>query len=150
MPNLTIPLALLSVAALSFGASRAPTWIATIKASDGTQLTGLARVEAMGADSSRASIEVSGAKAGSVLPWHIHKGGCGAKGTIMADAKAYPPIMVGPDGSGSSRATLAAQPTTPSGYAVQVHRSATEMTPIACGALEVAARAYPAPPPPRP
>lgn len=114
----------------------APMWRATLEPKDGSKVSGTASVEAVGSDSSRVSVQISGAKAGSTLPWHIHNGLCGAKGTIYGDAAAYPALKAGTDGSASGSVTLPGAPPSAGEYSVSVHRSATDMTPIACGSLK--------------
>lgn len=132
MTNVTI-LGLGSLVALSLAA---PTnWTATLKASDNSQVAGTATVETVGTDSTRATVKVTGAKAGSELAWHIHTGACGAKGEIVGPATAYPGIKVGPDGNADGTAVLPIAAPTSGEFAVTVHQSTTDMTPVACGAL---------------
>lgn len=122
-----------SLAALSLAA---PTnWKATLKATDNSLVAGTATVEAVGADSTRATVKVTGAKAGSELAWHIHTGACGAQGKIVGPPAAYTSIKVGPDGNAKGTAVLPSAPPTTGEYAVTVHASTTDMTPVACGAL---------------
>jgi hypothetical protein len=73
---------------------------------------------------------------GGVHPWAIHRGQCGADEGVFGASEDYPPLRVGTDGTGSSRATVALD--TPSGgdYFVSVQASAAnhELT-VACGNL---------------
>lgn len=122
-----------SLVALSLAA---PTnWKATLKATDNSQVAGTATVEAIGADSTRATVKVTGAKAGSELAWHIHTGACGAQGSIVGPPTAYPGIKVGPDGNAAGTAVLPIASPTMGEFAVTVHASTTDMKPVACGAL---------------
>jgi hypothetical protein len=130
-------LAVLSVAAIG----TATTWRATLEAKDGSKIGGTALVESMGYTSSRASVELSGAKPGSLLPWHVHTGACGAKGNVLGDPAVYAPLSVGPDGRASGNATLAIVPPATGELSVNVHKSKTDMTPIACGTLKPEAAA---------
>jgi hypothetical protein len=144
--NAIIPTGLVVLAGLTLAATRAPTdWYGSFKASDGSGLQGSARVEAVGKDSSRVQIEVTGAKSGSQLPWHIHSGACGAKGAVFGDARAYPLLRVDSYGKASSQATLPLPAPSSGSYAVMVHRSASDMSPVACGALkpEASTPSYP-------
>lgn len=129
-----IPLGLGSLVALTLIAPT--TWKATIAATDGSRLAGSAVVEPIGTDSTSATVKLTGAKAGSELAWHIHNGACGTKGPIVGPAGAYPAIRVGPDGGATSTAVLPMAPPTTGSYAVTVHKSTTDLTPVACGDLK--------------
>ena len=122
-----------SLAALSLAA---PTnWKATLKATDNSMVAGTATVEAVGADSTRATVKVTGATAGSELAWHIHAGACGTKGEIVGPAAAYPSIKAGADGNADGSVVLPIAAPTTGEFAVTVHTSTTDMKPVACGAL---------------
>jgi hypothetical protein len=125
----------LSLAVLTFAA--APKWTAMLQPTGDSRLSGSAVVEAVSADSTLATIQLSGAKPGSDLAWHIHSGACGGKGQIFGAQSAYPTLKAGPDGKATGSVTLpAALP--PSGeYSVTVHKSVTDMSPAACGGLKV-------------
>jgi hypothetical protein len=73
---------------------------------------------------------------GGVHPWAIHLGQCGADKGVFGALEDYPPLRVGVDGTGSSRAIVALD--TPSGgdYFVSVQASSGnhELT-VACGNL---------------
>ncbi len=73
---------------------------------------------------------------GGVHPWAIHLGQCGADKGVFGALEDYPPLRVGADGTGSSRATVALD--TPSGgdyfVSVQASPSNPELT-VACGNL---------------
>jgi hypothetical protein len=133
MPSTTLLLA--ASLAISTAALNGPTWTAALKATDGSPVAGRARVEGVSYGASRVTIELSGAPPGGVLPWHLHRGACGAKGGLLGDVSAYPPVKIGPDGHGTAEASLPMQPGASGAVAVQVHKSAMDMTPIACGAL---------------
>ena len=133
---ITRPIALGLVALSIAAAGTGMTWKATLEAKDGSKLGGTALVESMGYTTSRASVELTGAKPGSVMPWHIHNGACGGKGAILGDASAYPPLSVGPDGHAIGNVTLPIAPPPTGDLSVMVHKSKTDMTPIACGTLK--------------
>jgi hypothetical protein len=73
---------------------------------------------------------------GGVHPWAIHLGQCGADQGVFGALEDYPPLRVGGDGTGSSKATVALD--TPGGgdYFVSVQASAAnhDLT-VACGNL---------------
>ncbi len=132
MTHATI-LGLGSLVALSLAAPTS--WKATLKATDNSPVSGTATVEPVGADSTRASVKVSGAKAGSELAWHIHTGACGSQGKIVGPAASYGTIKVGPEGNADGTAVLPIAAPTSGEFAVTVHASTTDMTPVACGNL---------------
>lgn len=128
----------LTLSLMALAAASAPKWTATLQPTGGSQVKGSAVVEAVAADSTRATIQVTGAKAGSDLAWHIHGGACGADGQIFGAPTAYPPLKAGPDGTAAGVVTLPAVLPTSGEYSVTVHKSATDMAPAACGALKAA------------
>ncbi len=73
---------------------------------------------------------------GGVHPWAIHLGQCGADDGVFGAPQDYPPLRVGADGRGSSKATVALNTPTGGDYFVSVQASPTneELT-IACGNL---------------
>lgn len=123
----------LGLAALTLAA---PMWRGTLEPKDGSKISGTVTVEAVGSDSSRATIQITGAKPGSALPWHVHSGACGAAGAPIGAATAYPLLQVGKDGSAKAVATVAVATPVSGVYSANVHASASNMIPIACGALK--------------
>lgn len=73
---------------------------------------------------------------GGVHPWAIHLGQCGADQGVFGAPEDYPPLRVGTDGTGSSRATVALDTPRGGDYFVSVQASPTnhELT-VACGNL---------------
>ena len=73
---------------------------------------------------------------GGVHPWAIHLGQCGSDKGVFGAPEDYPPLRVGADGTGSSRAIVALD--TPNGgdyfVSVQASPSNQELT-VACGNL---------------
>jgi hypothetical protein len=126
----------LSLAALTLAA--APKWTAVLQPTGDSRLSGSAVVEAVTPDSTRASIQVAGARPGSDLAWHIHTGACGGKGQIFGAQSAYSTLKAGPDGKATGSVTLAATLPASGEYSVTVHKSSTDMTPAACGGLKPA------------
>jgi hypothetical protein len=124
----------LSLAALTLVA--APKWTAMLQPFGDSRLSGTAVVEGVTVDSTRATIQVAGAKPGSDLAWHVHSGACGGKGQIFGAQSAYPALKAGPDGKAMGSVTLAAALASSGEYSVTVHKSSTDMTPAACGGLK--------------
>lgn len=109
-------------------------WNATLAAVGGSGITGAAKGTTAN-DASNVTVSVSGAQAGSTLPWHVHEGKCGdASPPIVGDASAYPPIVVGSDGTGTATANLSVKLNEAKNYIVNVHASPTNLgTIVACG-----------------
>ena len=116
-------------------------WSATLASEAGTSIGGTATVVPAGAQGTTATVSLTGAAPGGVLPWHLHAGRCGDNGPIVGAPEAYPPLTVGADGAATAMATVPV-PTPVSGdFHVNVHRSAGETgTVIACGNLSVTTR----------
>ena len=84
-----------------------------------------------------AMVSLYSATAGSTHPWHIHEGKCGSGGPIVGDPMAYPPLVIGDNGTGSSTAKLNARLNEAKDYSVNVHASSSNMeTIIACGMID--------------
>lgn len=114
----------------------AGTWRAQIEPTGDSTVKGMATVEANDSTSAKAHISISGAKEGDVLPWHVHSGTCENAGPPIGDASAYKPIAVGADGNAMGEATMSVVPSDSASYVVNVHRSASDMSVIACGLLK--------------
>ncbi len=144
MTGFTLPMGLGALVALSLAA---PTnWSATLTPVERSRVSGVARVEALGTDSTRATLRLAGATPGRALAWHIHAGACGTKGAILGASALYPSTKAGADGTAYAVATLPSSPPSSGEYSVTVHASTTDMTPVACGTLKPDAAA-PAPHP---
>lgn len=87
-------------------------WTAVLEGVNGAPLRGTATVESVGADSLRANAALTGAAPGSVHPWMVHRGACGA---------------------GKSSALVAMATRAEGDFSVQVHKSAEDPTVVACG-----------------
>jgi hypothetical protein len=82
------------------------------------------------------TVNISGAPAGAVLPWHVHEGTCGSGGPIVGDASAYSPLTVGNDGRAQGQAKVSVSLNEATKYHVNVHASPTQLaTIVACGDL---------------
>jgi hypothetical protein len=116
-------------------------WTATLNSMGGGTMKGTASLApGTGGASSVAMISITGGKAGTAYPWHVHTGKCGANGGgVFGAGGAYKPVTAGADGSGNSTANLAVAAPTTGDYHVNVHASATDMkTIVACGDLSMA------------
>lgn len=96
-------------------------WTSNLDAKPGSAITGSARVEAIGADSAGARINVTGAKPNGSLTWGIHSGKCSAPGAMFDKQEAYQVIQTDSTGLGSATATLALTLTAGGDYSVVVH-----------------------------
>lgn len=123
-------LAILTAAAVHFS----PVWTAKLSPLGGSTVSGTATVTAITPDSATASVSITGAKAGQ-YPWHVHSGKCGGGGSPVGGASAYPPLSVQSSGQGTAQATIAFKPVEGMQYSVNVHKSMSDMAPIACGDL---------------
>jgi ABC-type phosphate transport system substrate-binding protein len=73
---------------------------------------------------------------GGVHPWAIHRGQCGTDKGIFGAPEDYPPLRVGVDGTGSSRAIVALDTPRGGDYFVSVQASpANDALTVACGNL---------------
>ena len=115
-------------------------WTATLNSQGGGTVKGTASLAGSGASASVAAITISGGKAGTTYPWHVHTGKCGAAGGgVFGSGGAYKPVAAGADGSGTSTANLAVAAPSSGDYHVNVHASSTDMkTIVACGDLTMA------------
>ncbi len=83
------------------------------------------------------TVNISGGVPGSRHPWHIHSGNCGTGGPIVGDPNAYPPIVIGEDGTGTATAQVMVQLNEAQRYHVNFHESAANLaTIVACGQLD--------------
>lgn len=110
------------------------TWNATLAPVGGSGISGTAKGTTAN-DSTHVTITVAGAQAGATLPWHVHDGKCGdANAPVVGDAAAYPPIVVGSDGTGTAMAHLTVKLNEARNYIVNVHASPANLgTIVACG-----------------
>jgi hypothetical protein len=110
------------------------TWSATLAAVGTSGISGTAKGTS-GNDSSHVTVTVSGAQAGATLPWHVHEGKCGdASPPIVGDPSAYPPLVVGADGTATGTADISVKLNEAKDYIVNVHASPTNLgTIVACG-----------------
>jgi Cu/Zn superoxide dismutase len=113
-------------------------WTAILQPSSDSILTGTAVVEEVNPDTLSAQIQLSGAKPGSVVSWHIHRGSCTDKGMILGAEGAYPELKAGGDGKATGGVTLAGALPPQGEYSIAVHKSSADMTVVSCGSLKAA------------
>lgn len=113
-------------------------WTAILQPGSDSILAGTAVVEEVNADTLTAQIQISGAKPGATVSWHIHRGSCTDKGAILGVEDAYPELKVGPDGKATGGVTLAGALPAQGEYSIAVHKSTADMTVVSCGGLKAA------------
>lgn len=137
------------VAGVAASSAVAASWKATLDPVEGSGIAGESTVTPENAmpmrdstapkhdGSAMARISITGAKANDSLPWHVHSGTCGsANAPIVGTGSDYTPIAVGTNGEGSAHAKISTRLEPNGQYIVNVHRSATDLTVVSCGALK--------------
>ena len=126
-----------STGSVATSATPGPRWSASLAPMSGTNVTGSATVTpGDNSNQTRVDLMVSGASAGGVHPWHVHRGQCGNDQGIVGPANAYPAVAIGADGTGRVLATIPARLESGGQYMVNVHQSPQEMgTIVSCGNL---------------
>ena len=110
-------------------------WSATIRPLDGSTVSGTATAQPREGDSLLVTIHIKGAKAGDSNPWHLHGGGCDSSGAVIGDPSRYTPMSIGDGQTGEATAMVKTILTIGVPYSVNVHRSRSDMSVIACGNL---------------
>ena len=136
------------VAGVTASTAVAASWKATLDPVEGSGISGESTVAPDNAMPMRdstapktegaamATINIKGAKANDSLPWHVHSGTCGsANAPIVGEASAYSAIAVNDKGEGTAHAKVTARLEPNGQYIVNVHKSATDLTVVSCGAL---------------
>jgi hypothetical protein len=123
------------VGATAFLALTVKEWSAVISPQNGSTVSGTATATPHAGDTLVVNIRIKGAKAGDVIPWHVHSGGCDSSGAVLGDPSRYAPMNVGADQTGQTTARIKAMLTIGVPYSVNVHRSPSDMAVIACGNL---------------
>ena len=110
------------------------TFNATIASVGGSTVTGTAK-GTTAHDMSHITVSITGGTPGSTYPWHIHEGKCSDSGApIVGPATAYPPLMVGSDGTATVTADIPVELNEAKNYIVNIHASPTNLgTIVACG-----------------
>lgn len=123
--------------AILAGAS-ASRWTATLAPIGTATVAGAATVAEQAPDSLEARVRLTGGRSGMLYPWHLHTGTCEGPGAPLGSGAAYPPVRAGADGAGTGVAHVKAAIAPGTAYSVNVHRSPSDMTVIACGDLQPA------------
>ena len=110
------------------------TWDGTLSAVGGSGISGTAK-GTTAHDSTHVTVSITGATPGSTLPWHVHDGKCtDASAPIVGDASAYPPLVVGANGTATAMAHLSVKLNEARNYIINIHASPTNLgTIVACG-----------------
>jgi hypothetical protein len=125
-----------------FGLTTAPKWTAILQPRGDTVMSGSAVVEPVSQDSTRASIQLAGARPGTALAWQIQSGGCETDGgQVLGERTDYPLLKVGPDGKTSGAVTLAAGMPGTGEFSVMVRKRNHPAGGAACGRLTATGRA---------
>ena len=123
------------VGATAFVALTFKEWSAVLSPQNGSTVSGTATVVPLTGDTLLVNIRIKGAKAGGVNAWHVHSGGCDSSGAVLGDPSRYAAMTVGADQSGQATARVKALLTVGVPYSINVHRSPSDMSVIACGNL---------------
>lgn len=114
-------------------------WSTQLSARAGAGVTGAASARSVGivggAGTSTATVEIQGANPGALHPWHVHTGTCATGGPIVGEANDYDVLQAGADGRDEQTAAISAGMDDNTRYHVNVHRSPSDLTVIACGDL---------------
>jgi hypothetical protein len=110
-------------------------WSATIRPVDGSTVSGTATVIPGNGDTLSVNIRIKGGRSGETLPWHLHSGGCDSSGAVLGDAAQYEPMVIAEDMTGTETAHVRLKLTVGVPYSINVHRSAANLSVVACGNL---------------
>ena len=128
--GVVLAMAATAVLALSF-----KEWSATLLSQNGSTVTGTVTAQPAAGDSLLVGIRIKGARSGDTNPWHVHSGGCDSSGAAIGDASRYAAMTIRADGTAEASARVKTLLTVGVPYSVNVHRSPSDMTVIACGNL---------------
>jgi len=114
------------------------TWSATLQPRGGSRTTGSARLESVGTDSLRLTLNLQHARPHATLAWAIHHGKCSEAGAVWGTPESYPPLET--DFTGETWEVVYVTEAPPNGaFSVVIH-SGAELTGgiAACGNLATA------------
>ena len=114
--------------------NRVGDWDASLKSRNGSSVVGTVKAQSVGVGTG-INISIQGSTASAQHLWHLHTGTCDNGGPIVGSMGNYPTLSADPNGSGSSNATVGVALRENESYAVNVHRSASDLTVVACGEL---------------
>ena len=80
-------------------------WSSTLSPVNNSGISGEAKVESRAANA-KIQVHVMGAPAGSILPWHVHRGTCADDKGIVGGADSYKNLHVGTDGMVHAEETI--------------------------------------------
>jgi Cu/Zn superoxide dismutase len=113
-----------------------PRWQATLESRTGFEGVGGTAFVTTTATASTATVNLTGATAGGIHPWHIHTGTCASGGPILGDATAYAALQPASNGQDARTATIDVVLQTTQSYFINVHASPQDLgTIVACGDL---------------
>ena len=114
-------------------------WSTQLSARASSGVTGSATARSLGISSgtgtSSATVEIRGAAPGARHPWHVHTGTCASGGPIVGEANDYDLLEPGPNGTDDQTSAISVGMDENARYHVNVHRSPSDLTVIACGDL---------------
>jgi hypothetical protein len=114
--------------------NRVGDWETSLSSTAGSTVRGSSKAQSVGVGTG-VTISIEGAAASAQHPWHVHTGTCATGGGIVGDASAYPVLTAGVGGAASANASIGVALREDQRYHVNVHRSPTDLTVIACGDL---------------
>lgn len=109
-------------------------WETSLSSTAGSAVRGSAKAQSVGVGTG-VNISIEGAAASAQHPWHVHTGTCASGGGIVGSATAYPVLTAGVGGTASANTSIGVALRENERYHVNVHRSTTDLTVIACGNL---------------
>ena len=114
--------------------NRVGDWETSLSSTAGSAVRGSAKAQSVGVGTG-INISIEGATPSAEHLWHVHVGGCGSNGPIVGTMASYPPLLVSAGGTASANASVGVALRENETYNVNVHRSRTDLTVIACGNL---------------
>ncbi|HVE77804.1 MAG TPA: hypothetical protein VNA89_03030, partial [Gemmatimonadaceae bacterium] len=81
-------------------------WTASLTPGGGSGVSGTAVARVAGIDQLDVDISIAGSTAGSIHPWHVHRGTCDADQGVVGPPTAYPTLAAGSDGRGRLLTTV--------------------------------------------
>lgn len=109
-------------------------WETSLSSTAGSSVRGSAKAQSVGVGTG-VNISIEGAAASAQHPWHVHTGTCASGGGIVGSATAYPVLTASLSGTASANTSIGVALREDERYHVNVHRSPTDLTVIACGNL---------------
>ena len=111
-------------------------WSTNLSPRNNSGISGTASVESRAAGA-KITVHITGAPAGSTLPWHVHRGTCSNDKGIVGGAGEYQPLQIGTDGMAHGEETIPVALNEDEHYFVNIHKSPTDLsTIVSCGELK--------------